>query len=44
MFENTALKIPEDQSDKVEEAWGKLHTEEVHHLYSSPNIIRVIKS
>jgi hypothetical protein len=24
--------------------WGKLHTEELHHLYSSPSIIRMIKS
>jgi hypothetical protein len=24
--------------------WRKLHNEELHNLYSSPNIIRVIKS
>jgi hypothetical protein len=24
--------------------WRKLHNEEVHNLYSSPNIIRTIKS
>jgi hypothetical protein len=24
--------------------WGKLHNEEFHDLYSSPNIIRMIKS
>jgi hypothetical protein len=24
--------------------WRKIHTEEVHSLYSSPNIIRVIES
>jgi hypothetical protein len=24
--------------------WRKLHTEELHSLYSSPNIIRMIKS
>jgi hypothetical protein len=32
---------------KWEEAtrgWRKLHDEEVHNLYSSPNIIRVTKS
>jgi hypothetical protein len=22
--------------------WGKLHNEELHNLYSSPNIIRII--
>jgi hypothetical protein len=25
-------------------SWGKLHKEELHNLYSSPNIIRMIKS
>jgi hypothetical protein len=24
--------------------WRKLHNEELHNLYSSPNIIRIIKS
>jgi hypothetical protein len=24
--------------------WSKLHNEELHNLYSSPNIIRMIKS
>jgi hypothetical protein len=24
--------------------WRKVHIEELHHLYSSPNIIRMIKS
>jgi hypothetical protein len=30
--------------DKVTGNWRKLHTEELNDLYSSPNIIRVIKS
>jgi hypothetical protein len=30
--------------DKVTGVWGKLHNEELHNLYSSPNIIRMIKS
>jgi hypothetical protein len=25
-------------------SWGKLHNDESHSLYSSPNIVRVIKS
>jgi hypothetical protein len=29
---------------KVIEGWIKLHKEELHNLYSSPNIIRIIKS
>jgi hypothetical protein len=30
--------------DKVTEGWRKLHNEELHKLYSSPNIIRMMKS
>jgi hypothetical protein len=30
--------------DKVTGDWRKLHNEELHNLYSSPNIIRMIKS
>jgi hypothetical protein len=30
--------------DEVTEGWSKLHNEELHNLYSSPSIIRVIKS
>jgi hypothetical protein len=29
--------------DEVPEGWRKLHNEELHNLYSSPNIIRTIK-
>jgi hypothetical protein len=30
--------------DEVTSEWWKLHNEELHNLYSSPNIIRMIKS
>jgi hypothetical protein len=29
---------------KVTGGWGKLHNEELHGLYSSPSIVRVIKA
>jgi hypothetical protein len=31
-------------SDEVTRNWRKLHNEELHNLYSSPSIIRMIKS
>jgi hypothetical protein len=30
--------------DEVTGGWKKLHNEELHNLYSSPSIIRMIKS
>jgi hypothetical protein len=30
--------------DGVTGGWGKLHNEELHNLYTSPSIIRIIKS
>jgi hypothetical protein len=30
--------------DEMTGDWRKLHNEELHNLYSSPNIIRMIKS
>jgi len=32
------------KKDEVTEEWRKLHNEELNDLYSSPNIVRVIKS
>jgi hypothetical protein len=44
-FGNRALRrISGPKRDEVMEGWRKLHNEELHNLYSSLNIIRVIKS
>jgi hypothetical protein len=32
------------KSNEVTGDWRKLHKEELHNLYSSPNVIRMIKS
>jgi hypothetical protein len=45
VLENRVLwRIFGPKRDKVTGKWRKLHTEELHDLYPSPNIIRVIKS
>jgi hypothetical protein len=45
VFENRVLRrIFGPKRDEVTEEWRRLHNEEINDLYSSPNIIRVIKS
>ena len=45
MFENMVLrKICGPRRDEVTREWRRLHNEELNDLYSSPNIVRVIKS
>jgi hypothetical protein len=45
VFENRVLRrIFGPKRDEVMGGWRKLHNEELHNLYSSPNIIRMIKS
>ena len=45
VFENRVLrKIFGPKRDELTVEWGKLHNEELNDLYSSPNIVRVIKS
>jgi hypothetical protein len=43
VFENRVLRTfgPKREEDG---SWRKLHNDELHSLYSSPNIVRVIKS
>ena len=45
VFENRVLRrIFGPKRDEVTGEWRKLHNEELNDLYSSPNIIRVVKS
>jgi hypothetical protein len=44
VFENRILRRIGPKRDEVTGAWRKLHNEELHILYSSPNIIMQIKS
>jgi hypothetical protein len=45
VFENRVLRrIFGPKRDEVTGGWRKLHNEELHKLYSSPSIIRMIKS
>jgi hypothetical protein len=45
VFENRVLRrIFRPKSDEVRGEWRKLHNDELNNLYSSPNIVRVIKS
>jgi hypothetical protein len=37
------LRIFGQKGDEVTGVWRKLHNEELHNLYSSPSIIRMIK-
>jgi hypothetical protein len=44
MFQNRVLwRIFGPKRDEVIEEWRKLHNEELHILYSSPNIVRQSK-
>jgi hypothetical protein len=45
VFENRVLRrIFGPKGDEVKGEWRKLHSGELHNLYSSPDIIRQIKS
>jgi hypothetical protein len=45
VFQNRVLRrIFGPKGDEVTGAWRKLHNEELHGLYSSPSIVRVIKA
>jgi hypothetical protein len=45
MFENRVLRrIFGPKKDEVTGDWRKLHNKKLHDLYSSPSVIRIIKS
>jgi hypothetical protein len=44
VFENRVLRQIFGPKREEDGSWRKLHNDELHHLYSSPNIVRVIKS
>jgi len=45
VFENRVLRqIFGPKRDEVTEEWRKQHNEKLNDLYSSPNIVRLIKS
>jgi hypothetical protein len=44
VFENGVLRIFGPKWDEVIGGWRKLHNEELHKLYSSPSIIKIMES
>ena len=44
VFENMVLRIFGPRREEVTGEWRRLHNEELNDLYTSPNIVRVIKS
>jgi hypothetical protein len=44
IFENRVLRRIFGPKREVDGSWRKLHNDELHSLYSSPHIVRVIKS
>jgi hypothetical protein len=44
LFENRVLRrIFGPKRDEITEGWRKLHNEELHNLYSSPNTVKMNK-
>jgi hypothetical protein len=45
VFENRVLRrIFRPKRDELTGEWRKLHNQELHDMYSSPSIVRIIKS
>jgi hypothetical protein len=43
ILENRVLRIFAHKKNKIMGGWKKLHNDELHNWYSSPNKIRMIK-
>jgi hypothetical protein len=43
-FENSVLRKIHGSKREEDGSWEKLHNDELHNVYSSPNIVRAIKS
>jgi hypothetical protein len=44
VFQNKVLRRIYGLREEVTGGWRRLHNEELHNLYASPNIIRAMKS
>jgi hypothetical protein len=44
VFESRVLRRLFEPKREEDGSWRKLHNDELHNLYSSPNIVMVIKS
>jgi hypothetical protein len=44
MFENRVIRISGHEGKDKRGEWKQNHSWELHYLYSSPNVVRVIKS
>jgi hypothetical protein len=44
VFENRVLRRIFGPKREVDRSWRKLHNDELHNLYSSPNIVGLIKA
>jgi hypothetical protein len=44
VFDNGVLRNIFGPKREEDGSWRKLHNDELHNLYSSPNIVRMIKS
>jgi hypothetical protein len=43
VFENMVLRIFELKREEIVGNWRRLHSEEPHNLYASPNVVMVIR-